>query len=362
MAIALAFVCALALAPASAVAKEEQQANVEGSLAIGAIQEDVDATQVAQSSRIVQSDTAAKKVKKAAQAIKVPQDLYGVAQGRAPFDILAKARTPLTFTSSDPTIARVTPQGRVYVGDKVGTAVITIKAEETDKIRASTRKVSVRVSAYNPANGNMVHSGSRRPSYTRYSYKKWTFILRCTDPEIAKHAAVAACFIAQNNRVFTYNGRFPTSQENVYKRASIYWAIVKATGKNPTYEQLKKIKTVKQHASTSCTPTILACYWLYYDMDTKIPLKWRSPYNKKDYLYFCGAPNVEYHQLEKCIRQVNKEYVSKGKLAPFEIIYVPASRRSWTFKGSNFAKNLKRGDIVATCPNYNRNGHTVMLM
>ena len=311
-------------------------------------------------------------VKKAKQVIKTPQDVYSVAAKRPLFGILAKAKTKLSFKSSDPSIAKVSSKGKVTVGAKTGIAFITITARETSKYKAATKKVKVRVSNYKATNGRIAHStgnhdgrpgdfhnhDSRTGSYWNMG---WNFIIRCRDPYIADHASVAARYIVQNP-YFGYNGRFPKSQESVNARASIYSAIVKVTGKNPDYKQLQKIKSVKTIADTSCTPSILAGYWLYYDMADKLNLKWYPPYNKKAYSYYCGAPNVEYHQLETCIRHVNEKYMKAGKLCPFEIIYVPKGKRSSFFSKSNIKKNLKRGDIVCCCPNPNRNGHSIMML
>ena len=328
-------------------------------LAVDNAQSQDDALEAAQVSSETAEGEAGATGEKAFQTIKVPQEKYSVAQLASAFKIKATASTPLSFSSSDERVAKVDASGKVTVGKRTGTSTITITAEETDQYAAAEKKVKVKVSAYKKANGMVVHSAGGTPSHEHYFHMSWNFILRCTDPDIANHAATAARYITQNSH-FGYAGRFPTSQSSVNKRASIYFAIVKLTGKNPTYEQLKKIKKVSTYASTSCTPAILCTYWLYYNMSTKIPLKWYGRFSKKAYKYYCGAPNVEAHQLEKAIRQVNKEYRAKGKLAPFKIIYVPSGKRSSYF--SRPSKHLKRGDIIAACPNPNANGHTAMVM
>ena len=343
----LVFVVALLAVPVTALAMDDAQGQDDA----------LEATSV--SSETDGGGSASALNGKAFQTIKVPQEKYSVAQLASAFKIKAEASTPLSFSSSNEKVAKVDASGKVTVGKRTGSATITITAAETDQYAAAEKKVKVRVSAYKKPNGMVVHSAGGTPSHVHMFHMGWNFVLRCTDPDVANHAATAARYITKNSH-FSYAGRFPTSQASVNKRASIYFAIVKVTGKNPTYKQLKKIMSVNTYASTSCTPAILCTYWLYYNMSTKIPLKWYGRFSKKAYMYYCGAPNVEAHQLEKAIRQVNKEYRAKGKLAPFKIIYVPASKRSSFF--GHPGKNLKRGDIIAACPNPNANGHTAMVM
>ena len=310
-------------------------------------------------------------IKKKRQTIKVPQEIYGVAVKAPSFTIKAKSKTRRSYKSNRPSIAKVNSKGKVTIGKKAGVATITITARETARYKKATKKVKIRVTAYRKTIGRLAHSaanydgrrGDRGGESSVRSYWDfgWNFIVRCTDPYIAERAATAVRYIV-GNKYLGYNGCFPTSQANVTKRASIYRAVVKATGKNPTYDDLKKIKNVKQYGDTSCTPTLLAGYWLYYDMSDQLNLKWYPPYNKKAYKYYCGAPNVEYHQLETCIRAVNAKYTKAGKLAPFKIIYIPRANRSSFFSRSSVMKNLRRGDIICYCPNPNRNGHTAMMM
>ena len=312
------------------------------------------------------------------QTITTAQDNYSVATDAGSFSLHANAKTSLTYTSSNISVASVSSKGVVTPRKKAGTATITIKAEETSQYAPAEKKIKVKVSKYKATSGKNIQSNSnydrkkgdssgRETAVRAYhylkntSYSSWSFIIRCTDPVVADKAATAARYIAANDN-FGYNAWFPRSQSKVTHRAEIYKAIVKATGKNPSKKDLKKIRNVKKKADSSCTPTILAGYWLYYDkMSMKISLKWRSPYNKTAYMYYRGAPNVEYHQLEKAIKKVNRAYVKEGKLAPFKIIYIPKSKRASFFSEKNIKKNLKRGDIICSCPNPNRNGHTAIM-
>lgn len=250
----------------------------------------------------------------------------------------------------------------------------------SDDADTSASDDTVKLSAYKAANGYLVeamYNADKKPGdstgkeirYKKYpGYKasdksrSWGFIIRCTDPEIADKAALAASYIAKNNN-FGFESREHTSQAEVSNRASIYNAVVKATGKKPSAERLKVISSVTQKADTSCTPTCLAGYWLYYDAFTdKLPMKWIPPYDTETYEYNCGAVNVEYHQLEEAIKHVNSEYKKRGLKEPFTIIYISPGNRSSFFSKSNIKKNLKRGDIICSCPDPEKGGHTAIIM
>ena len=309
----------------------------------------------------------------AAASITVPQSSYSVANTASPFSLNTKCPNGLTYSSSSPTVASVSPSG-VVTPRTVGKTTISV-IDRGDK--NNVKKVTVTVSKYKKPNGTMAESmynadgksgdkSNRESMVHAYQHSKgdssrnYGFIIRCTDPVVADKAATAVRYIV-NNKSFGYATRAPSSQANINARASIYKACVKVTGKNPTKAQLKKIQNIKTKADTSCTPTLLAGYWLYYDMNTKIPMTWVGKYKNTVRNYYCGAPNVEAHQLEKAIKQVNKEYRARGQMAPFQIIYVASSKRSSVFKKSNIKKTLNRGDILCSCPKPLSNGHTVML-
>lgn len=306
------------------------------------------------------------------QEISVPQDVYGVAQNAAPFTIQAKSPANLSFSSSDETIAAVSKTGEVTVGDKTGEATITIASEKTADHDAAEKQVVVRVSAYTQPNGTLAHAQSDRdgvPGDSRgneseiddFFQMDWGFVIRCTDPYIAECAATAVGYIV-NNEHFGYNAHYPESQEDVDGRASVYEAVHEALGDNPPIEDMKKIEQITTYADTSCTPTLLAAYWLYYDLSTQLNLAWKPPYDQEKFLYYCGTANVEYHQLEQAIAQVNNEYTRAGKLAPFQLIYVPQALQPLFFNEANIKTTLKRGDIVCGCPDYRGGGHTAMVM
>ena len=314
-----------------------------------------------------------------AGTITTPQDVYGVAVGAKSFNLNAKSEdgSLLEYSSSDISIAGVDSNGNIKVGKKRGNAAITItqKDAETGGI-LSEKTVRIRVSRYSRPNGKIAQSNwnmdkkkgdskNRDSKVSRYNrnstYQNWTFIIRCTDPYIANHAASAVTYIV-NNKHFGYRVLNPTSQSRVKKRASIYRAVRAVTGSSPSYRRLKKIKKIKKYADTSCTPTVLSGYCLYVDMDSKIRLSWIPPYNKKKYTYQCGAVNVEYHQLEKAVKQINREYRNAGKPEPFRIIYVPQKKRAAWFGKKNMKKHLYRGDIICCCPNYRKGGHTALVL
>ena len=304
--------------------------------------------------------------------ITVPQKTYSVSKAIKSFDLNAKGRGKLSYSSSDKSVATVSSSGTVEI-KKNGTADITISNG------VSQKKVKVKVSDYKSANGKFMEaigdidsksgdSSGREirvkdyPGYKKSDHSRsWGFIVRCNDPEIADKAALAVSYIAGND-CFGYSSWEPKSQKAVNKRASIYKAVVKATGKKPSEDDLKKIESIETKADASCTPTILTGYWLYYDMSDKLALKWISPYNKKAYDYYCGSVNVEYHQLEKAIKHVNKIYTKKGMIEPFTIIYISEDERSDFFNESNLEKNLKRGDIICSCSDPKDSGHTGLIM
>ena len=308
------------------------------------------------------------------QTIKIPQKKYSVATTQKPFRLNVKYSEALAYSSDRPSVASVSADGRVTVHRK-GKATVTVSAKNDPEI---CEKIHIRVSAHKKASGKIAESiwdYDKKPgeswktesSIYRYDYRpdtnyyNWSFVIRCNDPQVADKAAAAVAYIVKN-RHFGYKARKPDNQKTVTGRNSIYRTIVKVTGKNPAKKRLKKIKKIKKKADTSCTPTLLAGYWLYYDMSTKLKMKWIPPYNRKAYKYSCGGVNVEYHQLEKAIRQVNKEYRKAGKPEPFTIIYVKKSKRRSFFAPKNVRKNLKRGDILCSAPNPKNGGHTVMMM
>ena len=306
--------------------------------------------------------------------IKTPQTRYSVSKDIKSFKLNASGgNAPLSYKSSNTSVASVSTKGTVKV-KKNGTAYITISDGVTSK------KVTVKVSSHKSASGYFVEaigningrSGDSTgreirvkwyPGYRRGdSSRSWGFIIRCNDPEIADKAALAARYIAKNNH-FGYKSWKHTGQSTVDKRASIYKAVVNATGENPSKSELKRILSITKKADTSCTPTCLVGYWLYYScMSDKLSLLWTPPYNKKAYKYYCGAVNVEYHQLEKAIKHVNSVYREKGMIEPFTIIYISSDERNSFFRRSHISKNLKRGDIICSCPNYRRGGHTGIMM
>lgn len=309
------------------------------------------------------------------QTIKTPVEVYGVAVRGKSFNLNATAKTNMSYYTSNSKIAKVSKNGTVTVG-KAGVANITIRAEKTDRYASAKKVVKVRVSEYSKPCGKILQSagdmdgrlgdssGREVASYPyvhgKAKWKNWCFVVRCTDPYISNHAARAFEYIAQNNS-FGHQTRDPKNQNSIDLRASTYKAVHKAVGDNPSYDELKKILNIRTKTSTSCTPNALAGYWLYIDMNTKLNLKWIPPYNKRAYKYYCGAVNVEYHQLETAIKQVNSEYRKAGKIEPFEIIYISKSNRNSFFKKSSVMRNLKRGDLLCSAPNPAKGGHTVML-
>ena len=310
--------------------------------------------------------------------IRTPQDIYGVAPGAKKFNLNAKPDFggTLTYSSSDNSLAKIDEKGNVTVGKKEGTAIITISENKEGEI-VNSKTVKIRITAYKTPSGLMAQSnwnydhktGDKKNvdsfvskyKYLKNGYQEWNFIVRCTDPYISNHAATADAYIVKNPH-FGYAQHLPTSQKSVNNRSSIYNAVHKVVGDSPTSKRLKQINSIKKYANASCTPTILAGYWLYVDMGSDISLPWIFPYNKKSYTYKCGSVNVEYHQLEKAIKQINKEYKNKGKLEPFEIIYVPANKRSAWFSTGSMKKHLYRGDIVCCCLNYKKGGHTSLVL
>lgn len=307
-----------------------------------------------------------------ARKITVPQETYSVSKDIKSFDLNAKGSGKLSYSSSDKSVATVSSCGTVRIKGN-GTAYITVSDKHSQK------KVKVKVSGYKAANGQFMEaignmdekpgdSSGREirvkdyPGYKKKDHSRsWGFIVRCNDPEIADKASLAISYIAGNDR-FGYTSWEPVSQKEIDKRASIYKAVVKATGKNPSEDDLRKIESIETEADSSCTPTILAGYWLYYDMSDRLALKWIQPYDKNAYDYYCGSVNVEYHQLEKAIKHVNEAYRKKGMIEPFTIIYIPANERSDFFSKSNIEKNLKRGDIICSCPDPKDSGHTGLIM
>ncbi len=80
------------------------------------------------------------------QTIKTAKSSYAKTVGAKAFKLNAKANTKLTYTSSNKKVATVDKNGKVTI-KKAGTAVITIKAAANDKYQASTKKITIKVSA-----------------------------------------------------------------------------------------------------------------------------------------------------------------------------------------------------------------------
>ena len=62
------------------------------------------------------------------------------------FKLNAKAKTALTYTSSNKKVATVDKNGKVTIKG-AGKAVITVKAAATNEYKAATKKVTIKVSA-----------------------------------------------------------------------------------------------------------------------------------------------------------------------------------------------------------------------
>lgn len=78
--------------------------------------------------------------------IQTAKSSYAKTVGAKAFKLNAKANTKLTYTSSNKKVATVDKNGKVTI-KKAGTAVITIKAAANDKYQASTKKITIKVSA-----------------------------------------------------------------------------------------------------------------------------------------------------------------------------------------------------------------------
>ena len=83
-------------------------------------------------------------VEPAAQTITVAKESFAKKATDKPFSLGAKAKTKLTYSSSNAKVATVDASGKVTVKG-AGTAKITIKAAATDAYKAATKTVTVKV-------------------------------------------------------------------------------------------------------------------------------------------------------------------------------------------------------------------------
>ncbi|MBQ7505047.1 MAG: hypothetical protein IJT79_07010 [Ruminococcus sp.] len=87
--------------------------------------------------------------------------------GASPFSLGAKAKTKMTYKSSDKKVAAVSSSGKVTVKG-CGKAVITIKAKETTKYKAKTKKVTILVKPGQVA----ITKKTVKKGYLNISFKK----------------------------------------------------------------------------------------------------------------------------------------------------------------------------------------------
>ncbi|MDO4502179.1 MAG: choice-of-anchor I family protein [Coriobacteriia bacterium] len=80
----------------------------------------------------------------AAQSISVAKTSWSKVYGNSSFSLGAKAKTALTYKSSNTKVATVSSTGRVYIKG-AGTAKITISAKATDQYKAATKTVTIKV-------------------------------------------------------------------------------------------------------------------------------------------------------------------------------------------------------------------------
>lgn len=78
------------------------------------------------------------------QTIKTAKSSYSTTVGAKAFKLNAKASTPLSYTSSNKKVVTVDKNGKVTVKG-AGTATITIKAKASEKFKAATKKITVKV-------------------------------------------------------------------------------------------------------------------------------------------------------------------------------------------------------------------------
>lgn len=81
-------------------------------------------------------------VDKADQSIELAKDSYTLTMGAASFDLGAKAKTALKYTSSDENVVTVDENGKVTLKGE-GTAEITVKAEADDNYNETAKTVKI---------------------------------------------------------------------------------------------------------------------------------------------------------------------------------------------------------------------------
>ena len=169
----------------------------------------------------------------------------------------------------------------------------------------------------------------------KYKYskgaRKWKFVVRCTDPEIANFAASYSAAICKNNK-FGYNN-YVNRQSGIDKRNSLYWE-AKKVGFN--------LNAIPRKVDTSCTPLSIVGFraaGINMDYPIKAYYKCRKT-GKYTGIYNCGAVNAE--SLKAAIKKVNAEYRKQGQPEPFVILH-PTPKQFKKYK-----KYLKRGDVVCT--------------
>lgn len=177
---------------------------------------------------------------KSSQSIQTKKSIYTVTYGTKPFSLSAKTsgNGKLTYTSSNPKAAKVSSGGKVTIKN-YGSATITIKAAETAKFKAASKKVTVKIIPKKISLKKVTAAGSRGMSI------KWKKDKTVTGYEIN-------ISIKKNFKSHTIKRNFKASKTSIaiagFKTGKTYYVRIRAykkSGKNKYYSEWSKTKSIK---------------------------------------------------------------------------------------------------------------------
>ncbi len=244
----------------------------------------------------------------------------------------AKAKTKMTYVSSDTTKATVTKSGKVKT-KKAGTVKITINAVQTSHYRPATKTVVVHIvtpskrigeaswgnngpklgkKKKGDQSGHEVEIGDWYCRSGRTSYCGWTHVLRFKDPAKADRAAQIMEAACKNNYI-GYDNRTKKKSLSFYDRA------VKANW---------DVSKINRSCFTACSQLVSAC----------VAGAYQESYMTRGWTYVNA-------------RSMHKKLNKTG-------LFVEFTSPAYTCTDVN----LKRGDILITDHSNGENNHTCMVL
>ncbi len=173
------------------------------------------------------------------QTISVPASTIRKTVGDASFSLGAKAKTALSYASSNTKVASVDKNGKVNITGS-GTAVITISAAANDTYAAATKKVTITVSPYKLAKQTVSLKAAGKKQM-KISWKKNT---KASGYEISyclkKSFKGAKKVVIKNNKTISKTIKNLKSKKTYYVKVLSY----KQLGKTKVYSSFSNLKKI----------------------------------------------------------------------------------------------------------------------